>query len=359
MRKILFIDRDGTLVREPEDFQVDRIDKVRLVEGVIPALQRLVRAGYELVMVSNQDGLGTDSFPEADFRVTQDFIVEIFRSQGIEFSDVLICPHFDSDACDCRKPKPGLLMEYLRAGGNDAFDRERSAVIGDRDTDVKLAENLGIRAFKLAGFEGDGLSWHDIATELLDAPRRASVERVTKETRITARVNLDEDSTQDISTGIGFFDHMLESLARHGGFSLWLQCDGDLEIDEHHTVEDCALVLGQALDRALGERRGIARFGFLLPMDETRAMATIDLSGRPYFIMDGEFPRENVGGLHTEMVPHFFRSLAETLRMALHIEVQGENTHHMVESCFKATGRALRDAFRRDGDAVPSTKGVL
>ena len=359
MRKILFIDRDGTLVREPDDFQVDRIDKVRLVNGSIPALYRLAGSGYEFVMVSNQDGLGTDSFPESDFRTTQDFILDLFHSQGIEFSDVHICPHFEADNCDCRKPKPGLLMDYLRAGGSDAFDRERSAVIGDRDTDVRLAENLGIRAFKLAGFEGDGVNWSDIAAELLDAPRRATVERTTKETRIKARVNLDDDSAQEISTGIGFFDHMLESLARHGGFSLWLDCDGDLEIDEHHTVEDCALVIGDALNRALGERRGIARFGFLLPMDETRAMATVDLSGRPYFVLDGEFPRESVGGLHTEMVSHFFRSLAETLRMALHIEVQGDNTHHMVESCFKATGRALRDAFRRDGDAIPSTKGVL
>lgn len=359
MRKILFIDRDGTLVLEPADFQVDRIDKVRLVDGVIPALQRLANNGYELVMVSNQDGLGTDSFPESDFRVTQDFILELFRSQGIEFSDVRICPHLESDNCDCRKPKPGLLMDYLRAGGKDAFDRERSAVIGDRETDARLAENIGVCSFKLAGFEGDGHDWNEIAAELIDAPRKAEIERVTKETRIRASVNLDDDATQEISTGIGFFDHMLESLARHGGFSLWLECKGDLEIDEHHTVEDCALVIGSVLDKALGDRRGIARFGFLLPMDETRAMATIDLSGRPYFVFDGELPRESVGGLHTEMVPHFFRSLAETLRMALHIEVQGENTHHVVESCFKATGRALRQALARDGNRIPSTKGTL
>jgi imidazoleglycerol-phosphate dehydratase/histidinol-phosphatase len=363
MRKLLFIDRDGTLVREPDDFQVDRIDKVKLVDGVIPALRRLVDAGYQLVMVSNQDGLGTVSFPQEDFEITQAFILELFRSQGIEFADIRICPHVDADNCDCRKPKPGLLLDYLRKGGRDGFDREYSAVIGDRDTDIRLAEALGVRGFKLAGFEGDGLQWNEIAAEILDAPRRATVERTTKETRITAHINLDDDSRQAVSSGIGFFDHMLESLARHGGFSLQLSCEGDLHIDEHHTVEDCALTIGAALDKALGERRGISRFGFLLPMDETRAMASIDLSGRPYFVLDGSFPRESVGGLHTEMVPHFFRSLAEAARMALHIEVQGENTHHMVESCFKATGRALRQAVQREEsarrNAVPSTKGVL
>lgn len=362
MRKLLFVDRDGTLVQEPEDFQVDRIDKVKLVEGVIPALKRLVDAGYELVMVSNQDGLGTASFPQQDFETTQAFIIDLFRSQGIEFADIRICPHVEADTCDCRKPKPGLLLDYLLEG----FDTERSAVIGDRETDIQLAEALGVRGFRLTGsaFDdgGKGYQWSEIATELLDAPRRATIERTTKETRIVVHVNLDDDSRQDIASGIGFFDHMLESLARHGGFSLQLSCEGDLHIDEHHTVEDCALTIGAALDKALGERRGISRFGFLLPMDETRAMASIDLSGRPYFVLDGSFPRESVGGLHTEMVPHFFHSLAEATRMALHIEVQGENTHHMVESCFKATGRALRQALAREesaGNAVPSTKGVL
>lgn len=356
-RKILFIDRDGTLVKEPADFQVDRPDKVQLVESVIPALLEFRDAGYSLVMVSNQDGLGTSSFPEEDFQVTQDFILALFNSQGIGFDDIHVCPHFEKDGCECRKPKPGLLMSYLREG----FDRERSAVIGDRGTDLKLAEALGIAGFKLAGIEGEGATWKSIARELLDAPRRARIERKTKETDIRCDVNIDDDSSQRVSTGIGFFDHMLESLARHGGFSLELDCKGDLEVDEHHTVEDCALVIGQALDTALGERRGIQRFGFLLPMDETRAMATVDLSGRPYFVFDGEFRREQLGGLHSEMVPHFFRSLSETLRMALHIEVQGENTHHIVESCFKATGRALREALQRDSNrnSVPSTKGAL
>ena len=291
MNKILFIDRDGTLVKEPADFQVDAPEKVALVEGVIPALLRFKAAGYQLVMVSNQDGLGTDSFPQADFDRTQAFILDIFRSQGIEFDDIRICPHVDADNCECRKPKPGLLMDYLR----DGFDRERSAVIGDRDTDLELARNLGIAGFRLEGFQGRGSDWASIARVLLDAPRRASVDRATRETRIRCQVDLDDGGQQDIDTGIGFFDHMLESLARHGGFSLELSCAGDLEVDEHHTVEDCALVLGEALDKALGERRGIQRFGFLLPMDETRAMATVDLSGRPYFVMEGEFPRENVG----------------------------------------------------------------
>lgn len=357
LRKILFIDRDGTLIREPEDFQVDSLQKFRLVDGVIPALKRLKDAGYILVMVTNQDALGSSQYPQAAFDMVQDFLIEMFASQGIAFDDVRICPHVAADGCECRKPRAGLLLDYLR----DGFDRERSAVIGDRDTDLALADVLGIRGFKLAGFEGEGASWPEIARQLLDAPRRGSVTRNTRETCIAVDVDLDDGSQQKISTGIGFFDHMLESLARHGGFSLQLECKGDLQVDEHHTIEDCALTLGAALDKALSERCGIARFGFSLPMDDSRAQALIDLGGRPWLQFHGEFPRDTVGGLATEMVPHFFRSLAESLRMNLHIDVTGDNTHHMVEACFKATGRALRQAFGRQGDrnAVPSTKGAL
>lgn len=357
LRKILFIDRDGTLIREPEDFQVDRLQKFRLVDDVVPALKHLKDAGYVLVMVTNQDALGSVQYPQAAFDTVQDFLIELFATQGIVFDDVRICPHVDADGCECRKPRAGLLLDYLR----DGFDRERSAVIGDRDTDLVLADTLGIRGFKLSGFEGGGASWQEIARQLLDAPRRSSVTRNTRETCIAVDVDLDDGGQQQISTGIGFFDHMLESLARHGGFSLQVECKGDLQVDEHHTVEDCALTLGAALDKALGERRGIARFGFSLPMDDSRAHALIDLGGRPYLQFRGEFPRDTVGGLATEMVPHFFRSLAEALRMNLHIDVSGENTHHMVEACFKATGRALRQAFAQEGDrnSVPSTKGVL
>lgn len=357
LRKVLLIDRDGTLIREPDDFQVDSLEKIRLVENVVPALKRLMDAGYTLVMVTNQDGLGTPRYPQAAFDTVQSFLVDLFASQGITFDDVRICPHMEADGCECRKPRAGLLLDYLR----DGFDKERSAVIGDRDTDLALADVLGVRGFKLRGFEGAGTDWPEIARQLLDAPRRASFLRNTRETCISVDVDLDDGSRQQINTGIGFFDHMLESLARHGGFSLQLKCMGDLEVDEHHTVEDCALVLGAALDKALAERRGISRFGFTLPMDESHASALLDLGGRAYFKFDGKFPREAVGGLATEMVPHFFRSLAEALRMNLHIEVSGENAHHMVEACFKATGRALRQAFREEGDrnAVPSTKGTL
>ena len=356
-RKVLFVDRDGTLIREPEGFQVDSLDKFRLVDNVIPALKRLRDAGYVLVMVTNQDALGSAQYPQAAFDSVQSFLVEMFASQGIVFEDVRVCPHVDADRCECRKPRAGLLLDYLR----DGFDRERSAVIGDRDTDLALAETLGVRGFKLSGFEGSGTDWPEIARQLLDAPRRGSVQRSTRETCISVSVDLDDGSVQKIGSGIGFFDHMLESLARHAGFSLQLECKGDLQVDEHHTVEDCALTLGAALDKALGDRRGIARFGFSLPMDDSRASALIDLGGRPYLEFRGEFPRDTVGGLATEMVPHFFRSLAESLRMNLHIDVSGDNTHHMVEASFKVTGRALREAFRKEGDrnSVPSTKGTL
>ena len=355
MRKLLFVDRDGTLIGEPDDFQVDSLEKLRLVDGVIPALKRLQDAGWSLVMVTNQDGLGSDAYPQAAFDRVQTFLEDLFRSQGIVFDAVHVCPHRESDGCDCRKPRAGLLLGYLREG----FDRERSAVVGDRGTDMALARALGVRGFKLAGIEGEGTGWPEIARELLDAPRRGRAGRSTRETRISATVDLDDGGIQSIETGIGFFDHMLESLARHGGFSLRLACRGDLHVDEHHTVEDCALVLGQALDDALGDRRGIARFGFTLPMDETRASATLDLGGRPYLVFEGLLPRDAIGGLSTEMVPHFFRSLCDTLRMNLHLEVSGENTHHMIEACFKVTGRALRQAFAREGNAVPSTKGCL
>ena len=355
MRKLLFVDRDGTLICEPEDFQVDSLEKFRLVDGVIPALKRIRDAGWSLVMVTNQDGLGSDSYPQSAFDRVQAFLENLFQSQGIAFDAVHVCPHRETDGCDCRKPRPGLLLGYLR----DGFDRARSAVVGDRDTDMALATALGIRGFRLGGIEGEGTSWPDIARELLDAPRRGSAMRNTRETRISAAVDLDDGTMQHIGTGIGFFDHMLESLARHGGFSLRLECQGDLHVDEHHTVEDCALVLGQALDEALGDRRGIARFGFTLPMDETRASATLDLGGRPYLVFDGQLPRDAIGGLPTEMIPHFFRSLCDALRMNLHLDVSGENTHHMIEACFKATGRALRQALGREGNAVPSTKGCL
>jgi imidazoleglycerol-phosphate dehydratase/histidinol-phosphatase len=354
--RTLFIDRDGTLVEEPPDEQVDALGKIRLLPGVIPALLDLQRAGYRFVLVSNQDGLGTASFPEPAFRAPQEFIRALFASQGIEFDAEFFCPHRPQDGCECRKPKTGLLTEYLR---EHPIDPDDSYVIGDRDTDLALAVNLGIGGLRVRADGRDGATWAAIAERLRRPARTALVQRRTKETDIRVRVNLDRTAPVAIATGIGFFDHMLEQVARHGGFSLELTCGGDLEIDEHHTVEDCALAFGQALREALGDKLGIARFGFVLPMDESRAQVAIDLSGRAYAVFEGRFGREAVGGLPTELVPHFFRSLADALGAAVHVSVQGENTHHMVEACFKATGRALRQAVRIEGTELPSSKGVL
>jgi imidazoleglycerol-phosphate dehydratase/histidinol-phosphatase len=354
--RILFIDRDGTLVEEPPDEQVDSLAKIRLLPGVIPALLELKRAGYRFVLVSNQDGLGTHTFPEPAFREPQDFIRALFASQGIEFEAEFFCPHRAADGCECRKPRTGLLTEYLRSNPPDP---QHSYVIGDRDTDLQLAANLGLQGLRVRADGADGSTWPAIVERLLRARRTATVLRRTKETDIRVRVNLDATAPVAIATGIGFYDHMLEQVARHGGFALELTCTGDLEIDEHHTVEDCALALGQALRQALGDKLGIARFGFVLPMDEAQAQVAIDLSGRSYAVFEGKFGRENVGGLPTELVPHFFRSLADSLLAAVHVKVQGENSHHMVEACFKATGRALRQAVRIEGTELPSSKGVL
>jgi len=356
MKKVLFIDRDGTLIAEPADQQVDSVEKIRLVDGVIPALLRLQEAGYALVLVSNQDGLGTPSFPEADFKKAHVFLQSVLTSQGIEFSAEFFCPHFAKDNCACRKPKTGLLTEYLSA---TELDRQNSYVIGDRDTDLELAKNLGIQGIRLPSPSSAGATWPEIAARLTQANRSAVVARKTKETDIHVEVNLDRESPIHVLTGIGFFDHMVEQIAKHGGFALNLTCQGDLQIDEHHTVEDCAIALGTALKQALGDKHGIARFGFLLPMDETLVQIAIDLSGRGYFVFDGKFNRELVGQLPTELVPHFFRSLAENLGAAINIKVTGENTHHMVEACFKGLGRTLRQAFRVEGTELPSSKGVL
>lgn len=350
---VLFVDRDGTLIREPDDFQIDRYEKFRMVPGAISALRRALDAGYKLVMVSNQDGLGSASFPLADFEGPQALLLDILASEGVHFDAILIDPTLPEEHAETRKPGLGMVRHYLRAG---VIDRERSAVIGDRDSDLQLAANMGIRGFRL---DADR-DWRQIMCELLDAPRRARVQRQTRETRIEVEVDLDQAATPCIDTGLGFFDHMLEQLGVHGGFALRLRCEGDLHIDEHHTVEDCALAIGQALRQALGDRRGIERYGFLLPMDESLAQVALDLSGRAGFVFEGRFGRDSIGGLSMEMVPHFFRSLADALAATLHLSVRGENTHHMVEACFKGVGRCLRQALRRSGDSsVPSSKGVL
>lgn len=353
LRRILFVDRDGTLIEEPPDEQVDSLEKFRLVAGVVPALLRLRDAGYEFVMVTNQDGLGTPAFPRERFDPPQRLLLQVLASQGIELADVHVDAHFPHDPAPTRKPGIGMLLPYLQAG---TLDFARSAVVGDRETDLQLARNLGVRGFRLGEA---GLGWDGIAHALAAQPRTARIERRTGETRVRVCVDLDREGRGEIATGIGFLDHMIEQLARHGGFALDLVCAGDTHVDEHHTVEDSALALGEALAAALGDKRGIGRYGFALPMDESRAEALVDLCGRPYFVFEGAFPRERVGDLPTELVSHFFRSLATTLGATLHLRVAGENAHHMVEACFKATARALRPALRREGSIVPSTKGAL
>jgi imidazoleglycerol-phosphate dehydratase / histidinol-phosphatase len=349
-RRVLFIDRDGTLLVQPPD-EIVNLQSFRVMPGAIPALKALREAGYVLVMVTNQAGLGTERFPEREFREVQALLLDLLASQGAPFEAVFVCPHLSEAGCNCRKPKTGLVDAFAR---EHPLDLGHSYVIGDRDADMELARNLGIEGIRVPD-----MTWPDIARRLTATLRNATVSRKTKETDINVEVRLDQEAPIRVTTGIGFFDHMLEQVAKHGGFSLQLSCSGDLHIDEHHTVEDCALALGQALKTALGDKRGIQRYGFLLPMDEALAQVAIDLSGRPYFVFDGTFGRDQVGQLPTELVPHFFRSLAETLGAAINIKVAGENTHHMIEACFKGVGRALRQAIRVTDTQLPSTKGTL
>ncbi len=356
MQKLLFIDRDGTINTEPSDYQVDRLDKIRFVPGVIPALLRLKDAGYTFIMITNQDGLGTSSFPQEHFDLCQNFIVDMLASQGIVFQDILVCPHFKDAGCACRKPRVGMVLPWLR---DTQWDRKAAAVIGDRDTDMELAENMGIRGLRVHSPFADGMSWQQIVDELTLADRKAEVSRSTKETKITVAVNLDQSQPVVISTGIGFFDHMLEQIARHAGISLSISCQGDLVIDDHHSIEDVGLCLGQALKQALGDKRGIGRYGFSLPMDEAEAQVLLDLGGRPFSVWQASFTREKIGELSSEMLPHFFRSLAETLGANLHIKAQGNNDHHIAEGIFKAFARSLRQAVQKTGTELPSTKGLL
>ena len=375
LRPLLFVDRDGTLIEEPADFQIDSYEKLRFVPGVIPAMLRLRDAGYQFVMVTNQDGLGTDAYPQATFDGPHALMLQVFASQGISFRDILIDTSLPADNAPTRKPGIGLALPLLKDRG---IDWNRSAMVGDRETDNGFARNLGIRAFQLrsAQFGGDW-DWPAIAHALVDAPRTATVQRTTRETRINVEIDLDGPADPDIATGLGFFDHMLEQLGKHAGFALRLHCEGDLHIDEHHTIEDSALALGQALREAIGDKRGISRYGFdpaqpsgptshdgrqlgfTLPMDETLASAVLDFSGRPYLVFEGSFQRDRVGDMPTELVPHFFRSLCEAAGLNLNLRVQGDNDHHKVEACFKVVARALRQAISRQGSELPSTKGLL
>ena len=355
--RILFVDRDGTLIEEPADFQIDAYEKLRFVRGVIPAMLKLRDAGFEFVIVTNQDGLGGEGYPRASFDGPNDLMLQVFESQGIRFREVLVDCSWPADNASTRKPGLGLVQHYLRDRG---IDLDRSAMVGDRETDIRFADNLGIRGFQLKTEQfGGEWDWAGIAHELADSPRRARIERNTKETRITVELDLDRGADAEAATGLPFFDHMLDQIGKHGGIALKVKAEGDLHVDEHHTIEDTGIALGQALREALGDKRGIARYGFTLPMDETLASAALDFGGRPYLVFDGSFRRERVGDMPTELVEHFFRSVCDAAALNLNLKVEGENDHHKVEACFKAFARALRMAVKREGADLPSTKGTL
>jgi len=362
-KKYLFIDRDGTLISEPSDFQIDSVEKLNFVPGVFSALTLLLQHDYRLVMVSNQDGLGTQSFPYQSFDRPHQLMLKIFHSQGIEFDDVLICPHLPTASCECRKPKVGMLLPYLI---DQSINQNDSYVVGDRESDVHLAQNLGVTAFQIGSVATP--CWQDIAQSILNKPRQSIIHRQTRETNISLQLNLDQRGETRIETGIGFFDHLLQQVAQHADISLSIKIQGDLAVDDHHVIEDTAIVLGDAIRIALGEKRGIARYGFLLPMDEALTTIALDLGGRSHCQFSGTFHRERVGTLATEMIPHFFKSLSESLKASLHIKLEGENDHHRIESAFKAFGRVLRQAISKepyrsqlklDSMTIPSTKGVL
>ncbi len=318
-QKTLFIDRDGTIISEPpQDFQVDRMDKLAFEPDVVPALLALQDAGYQLVMITNQDGLGTDSFPQADFDGPHTLMMQILSSQGIRFSDVLICPHKPEDHCACRKPKTQMVEAWLAEG---ALDTANSYVIGDRQTDIQLAENMGIQGIR---YGAEGQDWKAIQQQLTQRDRYALVKRNTKETQVRVELWLDREGGSKINTGVGFFDHMLDQIAVHGGFRMNIDVNGDLYIDDHHTVEDTGLALGEALLKALGDKRGIGRFGFVLPMDECLARCALDISGRPHIEFKAEFSYQRVGDLSTEMVEHFFRSLSYAMMSTLHLKTKGK-----------------------------------
>ncbi len=376
MKKALFIDRDGTIIVEPPiDYQVDSLEKLEFCRGSISALKHLSTLGFELVMATNQDGLGTESFPEESFHPAHNKMLSILESEGVVFDDQLIDRTFESEGAETRKPRTGMFGSYL--GGD--YDLANSFVIGDRVTDVILAKNLGAKgiliaesesgweALREAGVEDSCVlvssDWNDIVALIRGGERSVSIERGTKETKISVSLDLDRtpDKSAKINTGLHFFDHMLDQISHHGGVALNVEVEGDLEVDEHHTIEDTAIVIGEAIDRALGSKAGIARYGFALPMDECSALVLIDFGGRIDFQWNVEFKREYVGDVPTEMFRHFFQSLCCAARCNLQISAKGENEHHKIEGVFKAFARALRMAVKREpmSTEIPSSKGIL
>ena len=400
MKKVLFIDRDGTLIIEPEDEQIDSLEKLEFYPGVFQYLSRIANElEYEIVMVTNQDGLGTDSFPENTFHPTHNKIIKAFENEGVVFSEILIDKSFPHENLPTRKPGTAMLTHYTKGD----YDLSSSFVIGDRLTDVQLADNMGCKSILLStksssnydfnlednvnSYINDnsyskessevnvnsdsssisGLnpalitaSWNDIYRYLKTEPRRAKVNRNTSETKISVEVNLDGSGKSDISTGLGFFDHMLEQISRHGNIDLIIKADGDLHIDEHHTIEDVGITLGEAFARALGRKKGIERYGFLLPMDDSLAQVAIDFGGRPWLVWAVDFKREFIGDMPTDMFMHFFKSFSDSAKCNLNIKAEGDNEHHKIEAIFKAFARSIKMAVKRgDEGGIPSTKGVF
>lgn len=362
MKKILFIDRDGTLVIEPPvDLQLDSLEKLEFYPGVFQNLSKIVtELDYELVMVTNQDGLGTDSFPEDTFWPAQNKILQAFKNEGITFAEIIVDKSFSHQNLPSRKPGTASLTHYIK--GN--YDLTNSYVIGDRLTDVQLAANLGSKSIYMGTETAEAdlvtQSWEAIYRFLKDVPRTGQVTRKTNETNIEVTVNLNGSGKSNINTGLGFFDHMLEQLSRHGNIDLDIKVQGDLEIDEHHTIEDTALALGDAFLKALGSKKGIERYGFLLPMDDCLAQVAIDFGGRPWLVWDAEFKREKIGEMPTEMFFHFFKSFSDNAKCNLNIKAEGTNEHHKIECIFKAFAKAIKMALQQtDNYNIPSTKGTL
>jgi imidazoleglycerol-phosphate dehydratase/histidinol-phosphatase len=379
MKRILFIDRDGTLIREaPPSYQIDSFEKLVFYPGMFEYMARIAgEMDYELLMVTNQDGLGTASFPEGTFWPVQQFVMQSLAGEGIRFSDVFIDRSFPEQQLPTRKPGTGMLTKYI---GNPEYDLAKSFVIGDRITDVQLAKNLGCKAIWLnndpalggaevsdsrreleAAIALETREWSKIYEFLKLGLRRVVHERDTNETQIWIDLNVDGSGKSSIATGLGFFDHMLDQIARHGKMDLSIRANGDLHIDEHHSIEDTGIALGEAFAKALADKRGMERYGFALPMDEAEAKVLIDFGGRSWIVWNAEFKRERIGEMPTEMFFHFFKSFSDAARCNLHIECRGENEHHMIEAIFKAFAKAIRMAVKRDplSNYLPSTKGVL
>jgi imidazoleglycerol-phosphate dehydratase/histidinol-phosphatase len=363
-KKVLFIDRDGTIIKEPPtDFQVDSLEKLEFVPKAISNLRKIAEnCDYELVLVSNQDGLGTDSFPEKDFWPAQFKMLKTLEQENIHFAAIHIDRSFEQEQAPTRKPRTGMLTAYL----TEDYDLTNSFVIGDRLTDIQLAQNLGAKSIFIGEPQPEATfssqDWDEIYTFLSQPPRKAAVYRKTSETEISIELNLDGSGACSIATGLHFFDHMLEQLGKHGSTDLSIQVKGDLHIDEHHTIEDTALALGEAYAKALGDKKGIYRYGFLLPMDDALAQVAIDFGGRPWLVWDAKFNREKVGDMPTELFFHFFKSFSDAAKCNLNIQIAGDNEHHKIEAAFKGLARAIKMAVQRDPrnlNQLPSTKGVL